>query len=81
LLIFDKNLQGLQSVHQFAELLSLLNRAQEVEMDGVLVEELAIIVFYQSRARLLQRSVQLCIEYDDMTTLAQATQNGRYLCV
>ena len=67
----------LQPPHYFATVLSALSQAQRLGMQGALVEEVARIVLYQSRARLLQQSIQICIDHDDIPTLVEVIHNGR----
>ena len=53
------------------------HRALRMRMEGALVEEVSRIVLYQSRARILEKAIKICIEHDDIPTLIQAIQNGR----
>jgi len=67
----------LHGPHKFDDVLRVLNRAKEVRLDGMLFDEVAMIILFQSRARLLQHAVQMCMQSDDMESLARAIHNAR----
>ena len=67
----------LDAPHIFDDVLRVFNKAKEVKLEGMLFDEVARIILYQSRARLLQHAVQMCMHFDDMESLARAIYNAR----
>jgi len=77
ILVAEQIVSVLEPPHHFAHVLHVLDQAHALHIGGILVEELDLIVVHQSRGRLLQRAVRICIEYDDMATLTEAIHVAR----
>jgi hypothetical protein len=75
--VAEELVECLNGPHRFGDVLRALNNAKAIKLEGMLVEEVAMIVLFQSRARLLNRAVQMCVEFDDMPSLAKAIDNAR----
>lgn len=75
--VAEQLVECLTGPHRFGDMLRVLNDARAIKLKGMLFEEVATIVLLQSRARLFKRAVQMCVQFDDIPSLAKAIENAR----